>query len=94
MFIYGRRGESSDDKRCYGGKCRCACETAAGADGSCNQIEHPGYNLYKYEAATITTVTPTTIANDEKSKVLICFIDIPSHGKQAKVTPRRIFPRF
>ena len=46
MFIYGRA--DGDETRCYGGKCRCACEAAASKEGSCTEVPHTGYNVYKY----------------------------------------------
>ena len=44
MFVYGREGGS----RCYGDKCLCYCETSASDEGTCSEIDHPDYNLYKY----------------------------------------------
>ena len=48
MFIYGTNDFGVS--RCNsGGKCRCYCETSS-SSGECNQINHKGYRLYKYES--------------------------------------------
>ena len=47
MFIFGTNDYG--DERCWDDKCTCICETAAADDGTCNQIGHKGYRLFKYE---------------------------------------------
>ena len=47
MFAFG----TSDfgNSRCItGGVCKCLCETSATKQGSCNQIDHKGYRLYRF----------------------------------------------
>ena len=29
-------------------KCQCLCETSASSDGTCKEVRHTGYRLYKY----------------------------------------------
>ena len=31
-----------------GSKCQCLCETSASSDGTCKEVRHTGYRLYKY----------------------------------------------
>ena len=49
MFAYGTN-EFGDNRCSSDGTCRCLCEYAS-ANGVCTkQIEHTGYNLYKYKS--------------------------------------------
>ena len=34
--------------RCNDAGCTCLCETSATVDGSCDQVNHNGFRLYKY----------------------------------------------
>ena len=49
MFIYGTNDYGKN--RCEGTSCRCICESAATTVGTCDQIDHKGYRLYKYKIA-------------------------------------------
>ena len=46
MFSYGIKGYGRD--RCDNSGCSCYCETSATTDGTCDQVNHNGYRLYKY----------------------------------------------
>ena len=54
VFIFGRMGSGS---QCQDGRCKCWCIVGA-SDGSCTQIEHDGYDLYKVSMYTETFVLP------------------------------------
>ena len=47
MFVFGTN--DFGNPRCNDKGCYCICETAAKIDGTCTQIEHTGYRLYKYK---------------------------------------------
>ena len=47
MFAFGTNDYGTI--RCNGDGCDCLCETSATKDGSCDQVNHSGYRLYKYE---------------------------------------------
>ena len=51
MFAVGTNDYPNDygGSRCYESHCNCLCETAANADGTCNQATHNGYKLYTYQ---------------------------------------------
>ena len=49
MFIYGTNDFGSN--RCDETGCRCICESAAKTIGTCDQVDHKGYRLYKYKIA-------------------------------------------
>ena len=52
LFAYGT--DEHGENRCNShGECKCLCETAATADGKCDQNGHAGYNLYKYAGMTL-----------------------------------------
>ena len=52
LFAYGTN--EYGENRCNSlGECKCLCETAATTDGKCNQLDHAGYNLYKYAGMTL-----------------------------------------
>ena len=42
MFAFGRGGDCDD------GKCRCQCQMSGTPDGTCEQIDHEDYNLYRF----------------------------------------------
>ena len=47
MFAFGTNDFGSP--RCIkGGVCKCLCETSSTKQGSCNQIDHKGYRLYRF----------------------------------------------
>ena len=46
MFVFGTN--DYEEIRCNNDGCRCICETSAISDGSCDQVDHNGYRLYKY----------------------------------------------
>ena len=46
MFIFGTN--DFGNPRCNEGACWCICETSATSVGTCNQIPHDGYRLYRY----------------------------------------------
>ena len=47
MFAYGTN--EFGNNRCYSdGTCKCLCEIASANDVCNEQVEHLGYNLYKY----------------------------------------------
>ena len=45
MFAFGTNDFGED--RCNEKGCRCLCEISASQDGSCTQVNHDGYRLYK-----------------------------------------------
>ena len=47
MFAYGTNAYGLN--RCTEAGCMCLCETSASIDGTCNQVRHIGYRLYKYK---------------------------------------------
>ena len=47
MFALGTNDYLTN--RCTSSGCTCLCETAAKSDGTCIQVNHKGYRLYKYE---------------------------------------------
>ena len=47
MFSFGTRDYG--DSRCGFTGCKCFCETSASMDGTCSQVSHNGYRLYKYK---------------------------------------------
>ena len=49
MFAYGTNDYGTS--RCDSGGCKCLCETAASTEGTCTEINHNGYRLYKYKSA-------------------------------------------
>ena len=46
MFLFGTNDYGTT--RCNDDGCTCVCETSATVDGSCDQVNHSGYRLYKY----------------------------------------------
>ena len=46
MFIFGTN--DYEINRCNDNGCKCICETSAYGDGSCDQIHHNGFRLYRY----------------------------------------------
>ena len=47
MFAYGTNDYGKT--RCYKNRtCTCLCETLADQNGTCTQISHSGYRLYRY----------------------------------------------
>ena len=46
MFVLGTNDYGTI--RCNDNGCKCFCETSANTDGSCDQVDHKGYRLYKY----------------------------------------------
>ena len=47
LFVFGTNDFGTN--RCNDeGHCRCYCETQALKDGTCSQIDHAGYRLYKF----------------------------------------------
>ena len=38
--------------RCYADGCSCLCETGAKDDGTCDTVNHNGYHLYRFGAAS------------------------------------------
>ena len=47
MFAFGTN--DFGNPRCIkGGVCKCLCETSATKQGSCNQVDHKGYRLYRF----------------------------------------------
>ena len=46
MFVFGTNEFGVN--RCDSIGCKCFCETSAMDQGTCNQIDHNGYRLYKY----------------------------------------------
>ena len=53
MFAFGTNDYGNS--RCSGcpgcsgnPKCQCLCETSASSDGTCKEVRHTGYRLYKY----------------------------------------------
>jgi len=49
MFAYGTNDFGAT--RCNDKGCRCFCETAAFKDGTCSEVKHNGYRLYRYKPA-------------------------------------------
>lgn len=47
MFAYGTNDFGGD--RCQSEGCKCLCETAASTNGTCTEINHDGYRLFKYK---------------------------------------------
>ena len=47
MFAFGTNDYGKN--RCIEAGCMCLCETSASSDGTCNQVSHMGYRLYKYK---------------------------------------------
>ena len=47
MFAVGTNDYFTN--RCSSEGCQCLCETAASDEGTCSQVTHKGYRLYKYE---------------------------------------------
>ena len=47
MFAFGTNDYLNN--RCYSEGCKCLCETAASDEGTCSQVAHNGFRLYKYE---------------------------------------------
>ena len=48
MFAFGTNDYGNS--RCSNGKCQCLCETSASSDGTCIEVRHTGYKLYKYRS--------------------------------------------
>ena len=48
MFAFGTNAYGNS--RCSKGKCQCLCETSASSDGTCKEVRHTGYKLYKYSS--------------------------------------------
>ena len=51
MFIFGTNdftGGDASKERCDDTGCKCYCELVATEDGTCTQIPHSGYRLYKF----------------------------------------------
>ena len=46
MFAFGTNDFGKN--RCNDDGCRCLCETSATDEGTCNNVDHNGYRLYKY----------------------------------------------
>ena len=59
MFAFGTN--AFGNTRCEDGACKCLCETSATSEGTCNQVSHSGYNLYRYTKGTIFSFTFITI---------------------------------
>ena len=49
MFIFGTNDFGDSDKCSDNGLCKCFCETSSSYDGTCQQISHNGYRLFKYK---------------------------------------------
>ena len=48
MFVFGTNEFGKDRCNEYGKQCECYCETSARLDGTCDQLDHKGFRLYKY----------------------------------------------
>ena len=52
MFAFGTN--DFGDPRCVtSGACKCLCETSATKEGSCSQIFHRGYRLYRFRSGIL-----------------------------------------
>merc|ERR1719242_733176 len=47
MFAYGTNDFGTT--RCNNNGCKCYCETAAFTDGTCSEVNHNGFRLYRYK---------------------------------------------
>ena len=48
MFIYGNNENGRNTCNKDDG-CHCICETSADPKGTCPEIDHSGFNLYRFE---------------------------------------------
>mgnify|MGYP003313101212 CR=1 FL=1 len=48
MFAFGTNDYGNARCTNSNSKCQCLCETSASSDGTCKEVRHTGYRLYKY----------------------------------------------
>ena len=66
MFTFGTNDYGNARCTNSNSKCQCLCETSASSDGTCEEVHHTGYRLYKYvtsdedKGSVVTREIPNT----------------------------------